>query len=79
MGFVSPPLPEPWEVYKDRWDELEKEGKPITLENLDPKYWKWYKGRQRFQKFQLITLSIGGGLLLLCIILTIIISFLKNY
>lgn len=71
MGFVPPSFPEPWSIIKARWDELERQGKLITMADLDPRFWAWYTRQQRFYSWALPVVGLGAVLLVVCMVLVV--------
>ncbi len=63
MGFTPPPAPEPWFVIKARREQLKQQGEAITMENLDPAFWKWYTYQRKFYSLA-IPIVLGGGIFL---------------
>ncbi len=47
MGRIAPPRSLTRDELKNRVSELEKQGKPLTFENIDPEFHRWWKEGQK--------------------------------
>lgn len=69
MARIPPPLPLTTNQYKAKIKQLQKEGKPLTMTNIDPRFMKWIRDGQTMDKCVAYGLMIGVILIILALLI----------